>query len=664
MEGNFSTDAVQAPLPMELPAQVATRPIDLLVPQSALHADVLDRLMKRLNYSERTMSNFYKRWNVSEKKVQAYIDLPNYEKILNEMSKNGEPPQIVSVTIPYSYATLWTIVTYLIHTFCGQKPMFPIAANKAESAQAAMRMETVLQYNADHNRLAANMFQWFLDDGVYGVGIIRNLWVEEKANRTVWKPQSLGGLILPGMQPQMTRVREQKVVYEGNDVANVDPFMFFPDPRVPMNQVNKKGEFVFWRTFESKSSLMLEQLAGSLKWIEAAGQIPRGREESTGGSVRSLTASGDPHPGDPLTRDSRTDPFMQVDQGTILLVPAEWGLGTSTAPEKWIFTVLNKKQVVQAEPFDYDHGRHPVSVIESNTFGYGFGQAGVVDMLGPIQDSLSWFLNSHIYNVRAVLNNMWVVDPSMIELQDLKEPGPGKIIRMKRAAIGQDIKNIIQQLTVQDVTSSHIGDMEVFQRIGDGMSAINDNLRGINNAGGRKTATEVRTSGEAGASRLAAKARYISAQGVTELTEQWSLNCQQFMSMDFYTQIVGRDGMLYPLTISPEMVTGDFHYPVSDGTLPMDKTAMLDIWKEIWLAIATNQVLSQQYDAVGIFEYIAQLGGAKNISQFKVQVLPDQQVGNMNADGQITGAGSGALPVRSRPNGGMPGSPQANAGVS
>jgi hypothetical protein len=655
MEGDFNTDSLQPGLPMTMPAAPEPQPIDLLVPNSDLHTDVLDRLMKRLNYSERTMSKFYSRWNVSERKVQAYINLPDYEQILKAMTKSGEPPQIVSITVPYTYATIWTIVTYLIHTFCGQKPMFQIQANSAESVQPAMNMETVLQYNADHNRLVANMFQWFLDDNIYGVGIIRNLWVEEKANRTVFKPMSMGGLMMPGMQPQMTKVRESKTVYEGNEAINVDPFMFFPDPRGPMNQVSRKGEFVFWRSFESKGSLKLAEMAGSLKYIDEAGEMPRGQTEGTGGSVRNLISEGDASPGDPLTRDSRTDPFIQIDQGTVLLVPTEWGLGPSTTPEKWIFTILNKKQIAQAQPFDYDHSRHPVVVIESNTFGYGFGQVGIVDMLGPIQDSLSWFINSHIYNVRSVLNNMWVVDPSMVEMQDLKTPGPGKIIRLKRGAIGQDIKSVIQQLTVQDVTANHIGDMDMFMRIGDSLSAINDNLRGIQSSGGRKTATEIRTSGEAGASRLAAKARYISAQGMVEIAEQMSLNCQQFMSMDFYALIVGQDGLKAPLTISPEMITGDFHYPISDGTLPIDKTALLDVWKEIWLAVAQNPMLAQTYDAVGIFDYMAQLGGAKNLSQFKVQVQPDQMVGNGVANGQLQNAGPGPMPVRSRPNGAVPG---------
>lgn len=649
MEGQYD---VTAPLPQAVQTEPTPeqRPIDLLAPKSEHHARVLKHLLDRLNHSERTMSKFYGRWNCNERRVQAYINLPDYEKVLKEMSDKSQPPQLVSITVPYSFATLWTIVTYLVHTFCGQKPIFQVSTYNAENVQNAQMMETVLQYNADHSRLIAAFFQWFVDDGIYGLGVLRTLFKQEKAQRTVWTSQSPGGVIMPGMPAQAMRQRVQKVVYEGNEVVNVDPFMFFPDPRVPMKEVNRRGEYVFWRSFEGKHTMLRAEQNGELKWVRDAGELPVGRDEAGGNSDRNLISSGDSSPGDPSSRDSRATPYYQVDQGTVEIVPKELGLGEDEYPQKWIFTILNKNQIVQAEPFDYDHGRHPVAVIESLTFGYGFGQAGIVDMLGPIQDSLSWFVNSQIYNVRSAINNMFVVDPSMVEMQDLKDPGPGKYIRLKRSAYGQDVRTVLQQLQVQDVTKEHMQNMELFMRMGDALAAVNDNLKGIQEAGGRKTATEVRTAGEAGASRLAAKARYISSQGMVDLAEQMALNLQQFMTMSFYLQIVGMEGLQKPIPISPEMVAGDYYFPVHDGTLPIDKVALIDVWKEVWMAVISNPAMQQQYDAMGIFEYLAQLAGAKNIQQFKVNMVPDQQAGNMAADGQTIPIGPGA-----GPQGGIPG---------
>jgi len=41
----------------------------------------------------------------------------------------------------------------------------------------------------------------------------------------------------------------------------------------------------------------------------------------------------------------------------------------------------------------------------------------------------------------------------------------------------------------------------------------------------------------------------------------------------------------------------------------------------------------QQYDVAGIFSWMAQLAGLKNISQFRIQVQPDDAVGSMMAGG-------------------------------
>ena len=234
-----------------------------------------------------------------------------------------------------------------------------------------------------------------------------------------------------------------------------------------------------------------------------------------------------------------------------------------------------------------------------------------------------------------------MVDPDAVEIEDLKNQDAGKIIRLKRSAWGRDVRSALSQLQVVDVTRSHISDFETFMKLGDIMSSVTDNLRGTQDAGGRKSATEARQAVEAAASRLSAKARLISAQAISTggLTEQMVLNILQYMPEDFYQNIGGVQGMdehfrsmgLDPsasVNISPEMLVGDFHFPVHDGTLPLDKVALLGVWKEIFLGVASDPELRQQFSVPNIFEYVAELGGAKNISQFKLdlQVAPDAQL--------------------------------------
>jgi hypothetical protein len=303
------------------------------------------------------------------------------------------------------------------------------------------------------------------------------------------------------------------------------------------------------------------------------------------------------------------------------------GLGDSESPEKWLFTIANKNQIIQAEPLDLDHGLHPVVVTEPYSMGYTPGGMSMVEMLEPIQEGMSWLLNSHIHNIRGIINNSFILDPNAVDMTSFKDGRPGKLIKLKPSAVGRDVRTVIQQLQMYDATAQHVTDIEVLRRLGDTISAVNDNLRGVQNSGGRKTATEVRTASENGASRLVMQARLISAQAMVDQAEQMCINLQQLTTEPFMMKVVGTDGMERLMEIAPDNLIGDFNFPVTDGTLPLDKIALLDVWKEIFLQMATNPMLMQMYDIGKVFDYVAELSGARNIEKFKLQMPPGMAPG-------------------------------------
>lgn len=624
-----------------------TKPIDLLRPHSELHQKVIEYIDRRLDLSERKMSDFYARWRVNEMKLQGYITLPDYEKMLKEMNNKGKPPQATAMLIPYSFATHQTFVTYLTQVFCGRKPMFQVSSYKKENIEAAQRLETLNQYNVDKTRMIKWIYQHVSDALAYGVGVLRSRWVRDVAMRTFRQAMPAGTLIGQASGGGMMPNRKPTVVYAGNIVESQDPFMFFPDPRVPMTEVNRRGEFCFWRCFEGKHILKRMEGMGVFKWVEAASsKLPTSQWVSGGAeSARSLVAGGEAQPGDRTGDDgSKITSYYQVDEGTVTLIPAELGLGAEQFPVKYLFTILNRSQIVRAEPLEADHDMHPVSVTEPLTLGYGFGHCGMTDYMGPIQDIMSWLVNSHIFNVRSALNNMFLIDPLRVEVQDAKNPEPGKLIRLKRAAWGTDVREAMMQLAVADVTGGHLKDSEAFIRMAQYLSGATDNVMGLQEAGGRKTATEVRTSAEAGASRLAAMAKLISAQSLVDISEQMIINQQQYMDTEFTQRVLGEDALLLTKgqQLLPDMVAGDFQFPVSDGTLPVDRVALLEVWKEIFIAISQSPQLSATFDVVKVFEYTAELGGARNIEDFKVQMTPDQQIMQQAQAGNIVPAGQAA----------------------
>ena len=70
------------------------------------------------------------------------------------------------------------------------------------------------------------------------------------------------------------------------------------------------------------------------------------------------------------------------------------------------------------------------------------------------------------------------------------------------------------------------------------------------------------------------------------------------------------------------MLVGSFNYQISDGSLPYDKTAELETWKEILFGVAKEPELRMEYSIAKIFQHVAELGGAKNIDSFKKQAMP------------------------------------------
>lgn len=612
------------------------KPIDLIPPGSETHDRLLKHIKSRLYHSETKMKDFHLRWQAAELRMRAYINLVDWENLIKISNDTGEPPKPTNIVVPYTFATVMTIVTYLIHTFTGRRPMFDVGNLKSETQESARYMEMILQYNADHTRLIRAFFQYMLDGETYGLGVLRTRWRTDKSMRTVWKRPLV---ILPGFGPNKAQpVREERISYDGNDVNNVDPYMFFPDPNVPLVELNRRGEFAFWRAFDSKHMLKLAEHNGAVKYIDdipkqmpnnVAGNLTDSQRNAKTGTI--VDSGGNRIMGNP--------DYYQIDQGAIYLIPREMGIGDEDYPIMYLGTMANKAQIIQLERMESDHGMLPVSIIEPYSLGYGFGNLSIVDYLSPMQDHMSWLVNSHMDSVRRNLNGLFMVDPTMVEMQDFADPQHGLMVRMKPAAYGRDVRSFLFQLNAQDVTANHMSDFEAMTRIGDTLAAVNDNVRGLHDAGGRKTATEVRTSGEAAASRLASHARLLSAQGMTDLTEQMSVNIQQYQSEEFYMQVVGEAGKITPLRVRPEMVAGDFYYPVHDGTLPIDRVAMVDVWKELFTVVAGNEGLAQQFSLGQIFEHIAKESGAKNIDRFKinpnVQVVPDEQAGDMAASGKM-----------------------------
>lgn len=151
---------------------------------------------------------------------------------------------------------------------------------------------------------------------------------------------------------------------------------------------------------------------------------------------------------------------------------------------------------------------------------------------------------------------------------------------------------------------------------------------------------------QAGASRLSQLAIRISSQSMSQMAKQMVMNTQQFMPNEMWIEISGDKGMESKL-LTPDMLIGSFNHQITDGSLPMDKAAMVEVWKEILFGIARDPELRQRFDLAEIFKYTAELGGAKNIDSFERQTPQLPQIANPGEepDGQAIGSAVPSVPA-------------------
>lgn len=619
-------------------------------PESPLHRRVLDAVRDRVNASKQAYQGKYNEWRKAEERAIAYMPERDVDAARRVKRESGAP-QYTTIQVPYSYAMLMSAHTYWTTIFMARTPVLQYTGRHGEGAQNVQALEAIMDYQVQVGEMLVPWYVWLFDIGKFGVGVLGVYWDERYSNvsEIVEKEELFMGLMKTG---KMTRSKITRRVkgYSGNCVYNIRPYDFFPDPRVTLGEF-QKGEFC--------------ALYRRLGWNEIVKRSQRGyyvnidRVRPSREPTDSSRIEGSPRIELP---DSNTMFYTQNSEGGmretaviplyecyIELVPNEWGLGGSDYPEKWVFTVdAEFKTVVGAQPLGANHDRFPIIATVLEPEGYAMVPRGMPEILAPVQNTLDWLINSHFYNVRKILNGQFVVDPSRIAITDMLDPVPGGIIRAKPSGYGQDLRTAVHQLATMDVTQSHLKDMQVMQSIGEQAVGINAQIMGQINSG-RRTATEIRSSTTFGISRLKTAAELFSAQGWAPMSQMMVQNTQQFYDMEQTFRVAGdlvnsTTGPSF-LQVSPDNILGFYDYVPVDGTLPIDRFAQANLWRELLMGLRNMPEIMQQYDMGKMFAWVAQLAGLKNINQFKIQVVPDAQLAmQAQAGNAVPMAGQGAPP--------------------
>ena len=289
---------------------------------------------------------------------------------------------------------------------------------------------------------------------------------------------------------------------------------------------------------------------------------------------------------------------------------------------------------------------YPVGISAPDFDGYSVTPISRLERLYGLQEIVDWLLNTHVANVRKAINDMFVYDPYLINSNDLKNPGPGKLIRTRRPAWGRGVKDSVMQLEVNDVTRGHVADASIIREAMDKIGGTDSATMGSLRSGGpeRLTGKEFEGTQRGAYTRLERIARIVGVQAMQDIGYMFAYHTQQFMSQELYVTTTGRwqetlmreyqIGDKKQMKVSPYDLLISYDVKVRDGSVPGGNFS--GVWMKMFEILASHPELQQQFDLVRIFKHIARNNGAKNIEEFtRVQMGSNEQVAGQAEAGNV-----------------------------
>jgi hypothetical protein len=636
-----------------------------LHPNSELTRKLVDEVMERVHDSNRMMDRMRPEWQKMDWTLTSYMPADDAEKL--EQNKDVRKP--IAVVLPMTFASLETFMTYMTEAFFALPPTHryggPGSKDRLVNAAKIERLMAVQSVQFKERLALSTMIR---DALAYGQGTVAPQWRKRRANATISQEvtELMAAVLqetIPDIQAEdVLRFTEEQVVYEGQELRNMDPYYVINDPHTPLSKFQ-----------ESEYSGYMWQ-GGAMDLLRREADLEEGffnaryarmlAEQGNGLSgefwVKDKTGRMDKYG---MTRPEdtsrRTSTLLQHMTLCWDIIPKEFGLSDKETPEKWLVTVTGDRIITQLGPLSNDHKMFPLAKCFPNDSGYDIAPVSHLATSLGLQRVGDFYLNSDIDNVRKSLNNMFIFDPTKLETEDILNPGPGKLIRLKQAAYGEmKIDQYFKQLDVRDTTARHASNaMLMIDLLRQTNGTVDITMGDLSNMPERPTRLGIQAAQQGGLSRLKYIASNISWQAMFDIAFQGAFNTVQYMSQDRQISILGRyeeylraeynvPSDQNSATVSPDELTTDFDVEPRDGTLPGldDIEAMQQVVglgmqiPEVALSVAASLDFQRMYLQLARktgFEDVHEFIKTQQPQQGALGVMPDQQVQNEVQQGNL-----------------------------
>lgn len=589
-------------------------------PGSQVHKLIIEQTMNRARDSFDRMKTKHEAW----RKVDRTMNVFTEPSLTDSKARRKDPKAPVGIVVPLSYAVLDTILTYFSGSML-ELPYFRFQGQGPEDEIGATLLENVVAHQNTRFEAGLALHTFYRDAFCYGFGAVHLNWRRKYG-------------------------RSGQLMWEGNDIENIDSYSFLPDPNVPIHRI-QDGEFVGWveRTNFMRLLRLEEESEGrifNVKYLEGCSKGMTSRfssytdlgREDVGGAAGTLRLPESYSQTSPVL--SGTAP-IDVIHMYVMILPAQWKINDSRIPQIWSFSIAADEYVIRAEQLQLEHDMYPVVTYVPDFDGHSLTPTSRMEIIYGLQEHADFFFTSHVTNVRKAINDMLVYDPFLIESKDLADPRPGRLIPLKRPGWGVSLDNAVKQLQVVDVTQNHISrDLPVVNELIQRVSSASDSVQGMMRQGSERISAQEFRSTQLGAiSRLQKAVKLCNMMAMQKLGFMQGMHTQQFMSKRVWITLVGEaalrlqkeyglDPMDTKFAVMPEMINVSFDVMPKDETIPGQE--FVDSWIQLYQAASANPQVAMRMDFFRVFLHIARLMGAKNAQDFElkapVQVMPDADV--------------------------------------
>ena len=401
------------------------------------------------------------------------------------------------------------------------------------------------------------------------------------------------------------------VAFEGSYLAPIDPYRTLYDPSVPIHRF-QDANYIGWVETISIAKFLDLIKSGyfdTFKEIESVINSPESYRYDTVRGSRRINGSS--------TR------ALDVITLYVNVIPKAFGLGDSLMPEKWLFCLLGNHQIIKAVPLGMQHNKYPLVVLAPDYDDFDSTAPSRMGRLSGLQTLIDWLFSTHIKSTTRATANRIVVDPLGVDLLDVMENDT--FIRVRPSAAGRDLRSLVQQLNITDVTANYYQDIGQTIAVMENISGIDGTQSGQLRKGGpeRLTSSEFAGTLQAAQGRIGKMAQNIAYQLFPDLGMFFAYNTQNLMTKPVMVKIAGRWeqelSQMYKnsggsVLAQAQSLSSTYDVIAYEGSHKNETSAgtLLEILK----LVSANGVLAERFDVECIFKHLLVALGIKDVESF------------------------------------------------